>query len=130
MYRSRRSRSLNLGEIVSLIGDEADADQAIIEKHQKRHSREVDEVIRSISTVSKARMCLVRQQLAAHEFTSVPPPKEKPRPRDFRPRALQEQHRLERHQQHQQLTEPGTSKGKPRRVESTGLRPAYGGVER
>src|SRR5258705_13141657 len=86
MYRSRRSRSLNLGEIVSLIGDEADADQAIIEKNQKRHSREVDEVIRSISTVSKARMCLVRQQLAAHEFTSVLPPKEKPRPRDFRPR--------------------------------------------
>jgi hypothetical protein len=33
-------------------------------------------------------------------------------------RALQEQHRLESQQQHQQLTAPDTSKGKTRRVES------------
>jgi hypothetical protein len=45
-------------------------------------------------------------------------------------RALQEQHRLERQQHQQQLTAPDNSKGKTRRVESTGLRPAYGGVER
>jgi hypothetical protein len=36
-------------------------------------------------------------------------------------RALQEQHRLERQQQHQQLTAPDTSKRKTRRVESAGL---------
>src|SRR5258708_12824159 len=39
-------------------------------------------------------------------------------------RALQEQHRLESQQQHQQLTAPDTSKGKTRRVESAGLRSA------
>jgi hypothetical protein len=39
-------------------------------------------------------------------------------------RALQEQHRLERQQQHQQLTAPDNSKSKTRRVESAGLRPA------
>jgi hypothetical protein len=36
-------------------------------------------------------------------------------------RALQKQHRLERQQQHQQLTAPDNSKRKTRRVESEGL---------
>jgi hypothetical protein len=48
----------------------------------------------------------------------------------FRRARLQEQHRLERQQQPQQLAAPDTSKGKTPPVESTGLRPAYGGVER
>jgi hypothetical protein len=37
-------------------------------------------------------------------------------------RALREQHRLERQQQHQQLTAPDNNKRKTRRVESAGLR--------
>jgi hypothetical protein len=37
-------------------------------------------------------------------------------------RALQEQHRLERQQQRQQLTVPDSSKRKTRRVEPAGLR--------
>ena len=39
-------------------------------------------------------------------------------------RALQELHRLERQQQHQQLTAPDNSKRKTRRVEAAGLRSA------
>jgi hypothetical protein len=39
-------------------------------------------------------------------------------------RALREQHRLERQQQHQQLTTPDNSKSKTRRAESAGLRTA------
>src|SRR6266436_4070546 len=45
-------------------------------------------------------------------------------PPDFRPRALKEQHRLERQRQHQQLTAPDNSRRKTHRVESAGLRPA------